>query len=154
MEDMMEDLISAFDVACVMGYSTETIIRRARAGRIPGAVFLGRSVRFIPSAVEAFIRSGGEPQTMARPPEPRFRITRHGGKSHAAIATRGPGGLRQVTVDAEYTVKRNSAEGDRKPGQGPTGFEPRFLGGGRNVMDDYPWPNTSPASAKETPAGD
>ena len=59
--------------------------------------------------------------------------------------------MRQVTVDAEFTVKKDSAEGEREPCQGPVGYEPRFLGAGRNVTDSYPWddkllraPDTSP----------
>jgi len=138
----MEDLISAFDVACTLGYSTQTVVRRAREGKIPGAVFLGRSVRFLPSVVEAFVRSGGESQPQLE--SPRFHIRRHGGKSHARGSSRARGGSRQVTVDAEYTVKRDSADGAREPGQGPIGYQPRFLGGDRNVTGDYPWPDTSP----------
>ena len=53
-----------------------------------------------------------------------------------------------MTIDAEYTVKRDSAEGDRIPGQGATGFQPRSLGAGRNVTEDYPWPEPGQSVAE------
>ena len=129
--------MSAFEVACILGYgSTQTVIRRARDGKIPGAVFLGHTVRFIPSVIEAFIRSGGEPQ----PPQPRFTLRRYGGGSHAGGTKRHRGTIRELTIDAEHTVSRERPERAHEPGQGPVGYEPRFLASGRNVTEDYPWP--------------
>lgn len=138
----MEELISAFEVACALGYSTQTIIRRAREGKIPGAVFLGQSVRFRPSVVEAFIQAGGEQRVQLR-----YILRHHGARTHSGGRSRNAGRMRDVTVDAEYTVRKDRPEEAREPGQGTTrepgqgaiGYEPRFLGAGRNVTDDYPW---------------
>jgi predicted DNA-binding transcriptional regulator AlpA len=56
----MEPLTRAYDVAGLLGCSTETVIRWAREGKLPGAVFLphGR-VAFNGSVIESFIHEGG-----------------------------------------------------------------------------------------------
>jgi excisionase family DNA binding protein len=53
-------LVRAFDVARVFGYSTSTIKKWAKDGKLPGAVFIGKHIRFDPEQVEEFIRSGGK----------------------------------------------------------------------------------------------
>jgi excisionase family DNA binding protein len=53
-------LVRAYDVGRLLGYSTATIKRWAREGKLPGAVFIGRHIRFDPNVVEAFVRAGGK----------------------------------------------------------------------------------------------
>ena len=53
-------LVRAFDVARLFGYSTSTIKKWARDGKLPGAVFIDRHIRFDLDQVEEFIRNGGK----------------------------------------------------------------------------------------------
>jgi excisionase family DNA binding protein len=53
-------LVRAYDVARIFGYSTSTIKKWARDGKLPGAVFIDRHVRFDLDQVEQFIRNGGK----------------------------------------------------------------------------------------------
>jgi excisionase family DNA binding protein len=49
-----------FDVAIRLGYSTDTIKSWARQGKLPGAVFIGRHIRFDPQVIADFIARGGD----------------------------------------------------------------------------------------------
>jgi hypothetical protein len=135
-----ERLVTASYVGYVLGLSTDTVRKKARRGEFAeaGVVFISaHGIMFDPVKFEAWRNRGGDgPADEAN--GQRFAVRHHGGRSHAGVAAQRAGGMRQVTVDAEYTVKHESAEGARKPGQGPTGYEPRWLGGGRNVTEDYP----------------
>lgn len=69
-------LLRAFDVAYRVRRSTQTIIRWARRGWIPGAVFVGPHVMFDPQKVEAFIQAGGtKPEPAEVEPSPALRVT-------------------------------------------------------------------------------
>jgi predicted DNA-binding transcriptional regulator AlpA len=59
---MNDELLRAWDVAVRLGYTTATIKRWAREGKLPGAVFIngGRHIRFDPVAIESFIACGGD----------------------------------------------------------------------------------------------
>jgi predicted DNA-binding transcriptional regulator AlpA len=55
-----ETLIRPYDVAGRLGLSTETVVRWARQGKLPGAVFLPNGhVMFDQHKIEEFISSGG-----------------------------------------------------------------------------------------------
>ncbi len=43
---MVDDLVTADQVALICKYSTPTILRKAKKGEIPGVVRFGNSVRF------------------------------------------------------------------------------------------------------------
>lgn len=55
---MVEHMISVEELAQVTGWHPMTIYRKARDGEIPGAVKLGRSVRFRESAIEGWLSEG------------------------------------------------------------------------------------------------
>jgi hypothetical protein len=136
---MADELMPPFELAVRLDRSTATIIRWARRGLLPGAVFIGSCVWFHRTKIEEFLDAGGTPRRWPEHERERFVIRRHGSRSHAGAAIRSTGGTPPVTIDAERTVKRGCAEGQREPGQGPVGYEPRFLTDGRNVTENHPW---------------
>lgn len=52
-------LLRAADVAELLGVPKARVYALAREGRFPGAVRIGRGVRFEPAAVQAWLRQGG-----------------------------------------------------------------------------------------------
>jgi predicted DNA-binding transcriptional regulator AlpA len=84
--ESQRNLIRAYDVGLLLGYSTWTIKNWARNGRLPGAVFIGRHIRFDPAVIEQFIASGGQRPDL--PKQPEFSVRHHGGREHAGNAPR------------------------------------------------------------------
>jgi len=60
--DVQRKLVRAYDVGVLLGYRVSTIKRWAKAGQIPGAVYINRHVRFDMGQIEAFIAAGGHRQ--------------------------------------------------------------------------------------------
>ena len=56
---MSEALVRPFDVAVLLGLSTQTVMTRAITGDIQGAVYMGRTLRFDIAKVREFIDGGG-----------------------------------------------------------------------------------------------
>ena len=79
---MPEQLIRAFDVAILLGYTTATIRNWALDGKLPGAVFLNGHVRFDPDKINRFIENGGHRSTIVEQ-QPRFTVGRYGHRGHA-----------------------------------------------------------------------
>jgi excisionase family DNA binding protein len=58
--ESQRQLVRAFEVGVKLGYSTKTVKRWAKEGKLPGAVLLtGGHVRFDPDAIDTFIANGG-----------------------------------------------------------------------------------------------
>lgn len=55
---MPETLLTPFEAACLLAVSKTRLYRLTGAGVVP-TVRLGRSLRFSPAALEAFVESGG-----------------------------------------------------------------------------------------------
>lgn len=55
---MIEQMVSVGELARITGLHEQTIYRKARDGEIPGAVKLGRSVRFRESAINGWLNGG------------------------------------------------------------------------------------------------
>lgn len=96
--EVQRRLIRAYDVGRMLGYSTWTIKKWAKDGRLPGAVFLGnpgrQHIRFDPLAIEDFIQSwrGRRPELPELPKQQEFTIRRHGHRPHAGGPLRADGG--------------------------------------------------------------
>ncbi len=80
--ELTEELIRPFAIAVVLNEPTEKIVRWARTGLLPGAVFVGTKVWFRRAVIEQFFAGGGTP-TIPEKAE-RFRVARHGGRDHAS----------------------------------------------------------------------
>ena len=59
-------LLTAEDVAKLLGRSPDAIYRLVRKGLIGGVVRMGRNVRFHPGALEDWFRTGGKSDGQAR----------------------------------------------------------------------------------------
>ncbi|HEV8276339.1 MAG TPA: helix-turn-helix domain-containing protein [Streptosporangiaceae bacterium] len=71
---MTEGLLTAAQLAEQLGVSTATVLDRWEAGQLPGFTLWGRSVRFRPSEVEAWVeaqRGGPPPPALHLSPEER-----------------------------------------------------------------------------------
>ena len=53
---MAERLLSADDVAHLIGWNTVTVYKKAKGGKIPGTVRFGKCVRFRESDIDAWLR--------------------------------------------------------------------------------------------------
>jgi hypothetical protein len=153
MQEQTTGLIRAYVVGKRLGYSVETIRKWALRRLIPGAVFVGRHIRFDSNVVETFIRAGGThpipeiERERERTSEVRFHIARHGARPHSGKSSSRAHRANPLTSEAELTVQKERPEGKLNPGQGPIGYELRFLAAGRNVPKNFPWkPNSSAAS--------
>jgi hypothetical protein len=134
---MPDELVPPFTLAVIFDRSTQTIINWARRGLLPGAIFVGSRVWFRKKQIDEFLEAGGTPCESPEREREHFVISRHGGRSHGGPLMRSKAS--PMGVDAERTVRRGTAEGQREPGQGPVGYEPRFLTDGRNVTENHPW---------------
>ncbi len=80
----VQNLVRAYDVGRMLGYSTHTVKKWARQGLLPGAVFLRRHIRFIPERIDEFIKSGGH---LEAPPSAKsgspFVLRHIGPRDHA-----------------------------------------------------------------------
>ncbi len=103
-------LLRPFDIAVRVRRSPQTIIRWARRGWIPGAVFVGPHVMFDPRKVAEFIENGGsrpmlpeiepaKPITLRHVAGKREHASRHGNGLTAAGGCKHNG--RRPTTDAE-----------------------------------------------------
>ena len=99
-------LIRAYDVGQRLGYTTATIKHWAKLGRLPGAVFIGRHVRFDPEQVEAFIRAGGQrPQLATTGSHLNMNIRHHGHRAHAGGQPRNDRSRRDPAKALGYLVQ-------------------------------------------------
>ena len=117
---MSEQLVRAFDVAERLGYSLATVKVMARRGELPGAVRIGRRVRFDMDEVERFIKGGG-----SAPIAPKKRSGRQ--KIRVTSGNRPP-----MISEASETVQTS-----RIPGVGMD-YEHKGMKG-RNVTGAHPW---------------
>ena len=79
--DTANELIRAFDVACIFDKPTETIKAWARRGLLPGSVWVGNHAWFRKAEIELFIANGGSAGVATE--TERFAVVRHGGRGHA-----------------------------------------------------------------------
>lgn len=113
------ELLKASQVGRILNLGTRTVVRRARAGRIPGALLVGGYAYFRSDVIRAWVKAGcpvAEP--LEKPPV--FTITRCGMREHAGHRprndrTRKPsdGGLAAL-LDAARAVRNatGTASGD------------------------------------------
>ncbi len=116
----IKELVRACDVAILMGLTSQTIARRAERGEIPGAVFIGSTLRFDMDKVQAFIAEGGK----------RCKQIHHRG-SRQKVRVRS-GGRPTITSEASQTVQETQIVGVG------TDYEHKGMNG-RNVSAGHGW---------------
>jgi excisionase family DNA binding protein len=122
-------LIRASDVARRLNYSTWTIKKWARAGKLPGAVFLARHVRFDAAQIEEFIQTGGERPAVEQS-QPPFSLRRHGGGVHAGSGPVPSRSGAPLAAEDSITTRRDHPRADA--------CEHRWTLDDRNVSDAHP----------------
>jgi excisionase family DNA binding protein len=72
---MSEKLLTPQAIAEITGFHARTVSEMGKRGEIPGAVLIGRHVRFNPRSVHDFLESGGDLRNRAGDARPTDSIT-------------------------------------------------------------------------------
>jgi hypothetical protein len=143
---MSEALVRPFDVAVLLGLSTQTVMTKARNGDIPGAVYIGTTLRFDIARVREFIEAGGTRRHgERRTVKPSWR------NGHGRPVMRVRKHAMPLVADQSVTyLKVQPGAIGLAPGKSGAQYEHRWMDEKGRVAEEHPY---SPENRRTVPSG-